>query len=323
MFAARQLIWGRKTKMGIKMKNKRTSARRAATFLAAIGVLVLSSGVALMVTATSASAAKNPVNVCHATGSDSNPYVFIVVDDDSIWSTKKHEWRGHGTHRADPNKTWKSAGTFEGVHHDAGAPKPDFIGSFTDDDGVFHAMDGNITAASCDDIPATDHPTATVDVDFDNPTCDDPSSGSVTVTTSHASVVINPDQASYSIGQSVTVTATAAEGAAFEDGATTVFNHTFQASDAPCKTFTPPVPVVVNPPVVNPPKKPQHHHAANSPAVSSPSAVTPTVVHAGLASATVQDVRGEQGLALMVAGMVMLVGAGGLRLRASVRAPRI
>src|SRR5690349_1248619 len=131
--------------MGNNKATKRPAARRVAAFLAMLGALVMSSGVALMVTATPANAAKNPVGVCHATGSDSNPYVFIVVDDDSIWSTKKHEWRGHGVHRDSPNKQWKSHGFFEGVEHNAGDPKPDFISSFTDDDGVFHPMDGTIT----------------------------------------------------------------------------------------------------------------------------------------------------------------------------------
>jgi hypothetical protein len=51
-------------------------------------------------------------------------------------------------------------------------------------------------------------------------------------------------------------------------------------------------------------------------------AVTPTVVHAGLAS-TIKDMRGEQGLALMVAGMIMLVAAGGLGLRVRGAAARI
>jgi len=69
--------------------------------------------------------------------------------------------------------------------------------------------------------------------------------------------------------------------------------------------------VIVSPPTVNPPKK---HHTTT---------VTPTVVHAGLAGATVQDMRGEQGLALTFAGMMMLVGAGGLTLRVRGSAARI
>jgi hypothetical protein len=51
--------------MGNKKASKRMSARRAATFLAALGVLVMSSGVALMLSATPANAAPDPkVVVC-------------------------------------------------------------------------------------------------------------------------------------------------------------------------------------------------------------------------------------------------------------------
>jgi len=42
-----------------------------------------------------------PVNICHATSSDSNPYVFITVDDDSV------KFAGHLAHRNTPNKQWK------------------------------------------------------------------------------------------------------------------------------------------------------------------------------------------------------------------------
>ncbi len=37
-----------------------------------------------------------PVNVCHATNSDTNPYVFITVDDDSV------KFQGHLAHRNTP-----------------------------------------------------------------------------------------------------------------------------------------------------------------------------------------------------------------------------
>jgi hypothetical protein len=84
-----------------------------------------------------------PVNVCHATSSDTNPFVFITVDDDSA------KFKGHLMHRTDPNKTWKSDGTFNGVAHSAGDPKADLIGDFTDTAGVFHKYDGVITADSC------------------------------------------------------------------------------------------------------------------------------------------------------------------------------
>ncbi len=64
-----------------------------------------------------------PVNVCHATGSATNPYVFITVDDDST------KLRGHLMHRNEPRSN-----------------KPaDLIGDYTDAHGVFHKYDGVIT----------------------------------------------------------------------------------------------------------------------------------------------------------------------------------
>ena len=80
---------------------------------------------------------------------------------------------------------------------------------------------------------------------------------------------------------------------------------------------------VVSPPVDNP--QVESEVVVSPPKAKTPKAhaatVTPTVVEAGL-SGTTQDLRGEQGLALMVAGMVMLVGAGGLGLRVRSAAAR-
>ena len=83
-----------------------------------------------------------PVNVCHATSSDSNPFTFITVDDDSV------KLKGHLMHRDQPNKTWKSDGVFLGQPVKAGDPKPDRIGDYTDSHGVLHAYDGVITSKS-------------------------------------------------------------------------------------------------------------------------------------------------------------------------------
>ncbi|HEX7717777.1 MAG TPA: hypothetical protein VF416_10840 [Marmoricola sp.] len=292
--------------MGIKKASGRVSARRAATFLAALGALVMSSGVALMVTATSADAAQTqhvPVGVCHATSSDTNPYVFIVVDDDSV------KLKGHLMHRDNPNKHWKNAGTYElGGAHGAGDWKRDYIADYTGTDGVHHTLDGDITAASCDDKGDVDLPPAVADVDFTDPTCALPNSGSIDTTGDHVEFTIVPLKDAYSIGDQVTVTATAIGDYKFEEDAQTEWPHTFKASDEPCST-TPPV---VTPPqtesttAVSPPKK--NHTKTHA-------TVTPTVVEAGLSGATVQDMRGEQGLALTFAGMVMLVLAGGLGLR--------
>ena len=84
-----------------------------------------------------------PVNVCHATSSDTNPFVFITVDDDSV------KLKGHLMHRDDPNKTWKSDGVYNSVFHSAGDPKADRIESYTGTDGVYHELDG--TFDSCAD----------------------------------------------------------------------------------------------------------------------------------------------------------------------------
>jgi hypothetical protein len=284
--------------------------------LGVLGALVMSSGVALMVAATPANAAQSqhvPVGICHATSSDTNPYVFITVDDDSA------KFKGHLMHRNSPNKQWKSAGTFEGVDHAAGDPKPDFISDFTDTNGVFHKYDGNITSASCDDVGDVVLP-AVADVDFNDPTCASPNSGTVDTTGQHADFAVTPLKDAYSVGDVVTVDATATDEAAFEEGAQTHWTHTLVASDAPSTS------TVVNPPTtptttsVSPPKAQVKAHVKTK-AKAQVAAVTPTVVHAGLTSVSAQDMRGEQGLALMVAGMIMLVAAGGLGLR--VRGARI
>lgn len=90
-------------------------------------------------------AGHTPVNVCHATSSDSNPYVFITVDDDSVKLTGPN---GHLMHRQTPNKTWKSDGVWRGKTVHAGDLKPDLIGDYTDKQGVKHTYDGEITSKS-------------------------------------------------------------------------------------------------------------------------------------------------------------------------------
>jgi LPXTG-motif cell wall-anchored protein len=124
-----------------------------------------------------------PVNVCHATSSDTNPFVFIVVDDDST------KFKGHLMHRDSPNKTWKSDGTFNGVPHEAGDPKADLIGDYVDSQGTVHTYDGVITAESCvnhDTPPPTscvpETVTITVTVGEQEKTGDEPTCPPVTTT---------------------------------------------------------------------------------------------------------------------------------------------
>jgi hypothetical protein len=274
--------------MGNNKASKRVTARRAATFLAAIGALVMSSGVALMVAATPANAideGATKVGVCHATSSDTNPYVWIVVDDDST------QLEAHLAHRNSPNKKWKSAGTWNGIDHVKGDPKPDYIEGLDE-----------ISQGSCEgEVTPPEETLTEANVLFTNPTCDNENTASWTGVGDNATFEVTSGEAAP--GADITVTATVKDGFTFADDAQSLaFSYKFAAAED-CTVVSPPETPTT---VVSPPKD-----------KTESVAVTPTVVHAGLAGATVQDMRGEQGLALVFAGMVMLVAAGGLRLRGS------
>jgi hypothetical protein len=274
------------------------TARRAATFLAAAGALVMSSGVALMVAATPANAAgegHTPVNICHATSSDTNPYVFITVDDDS----KKFE--AHLEHRNNPNKTWHDDTMWGGVLHAAGSPKPDLI------DG----LDGEITGGVCNQEGDTEDLLTNASVTFIDPSCDNGNVADFTTGGDTANVDFAITSGSKAPGADIVVTATAHDGYVFGGDTDEIdFPHTFGAVED-CTEVTPPTTTDVSPP------KTKHTKT------ESTTVVTPTVVHAGLAGATVQDMRGEQGLALVFGGMLMMVAAGGLGLRLRGSASRI
>lgn len=89
------------------------------------------------------------------------------------------------------------------------------------------------------------------------------------------------------------------ETTVFAPEVTTAWSHTF-AVPTGCTSVAPPI---VDTPSVD-----------TTTDTTSPTVVTPTVVNAGLATDVVQDVRAQQGLALELAGMVLLVCAGGLGL---------
>lgn len=366
--------------MGNKISTR--PLRRFATFTAAVGMLVMSSGVALMVSATPANAANTPVNICHATSSDSNPYVFITVDDDSV------KFKGHLKHRNFPNKTWKDAGTFNGIEHTAGQAKPDLIGDFTDDQNVEHTYDGVITAASCDGN--VEVAPAVAEVDFTDPDCENGNLASYDTAGEHVSFSTSDVAAP---GAHVTVTATADEGFKFEDQTSVQeFEHTFGDVEI-CDIVLPPTQVTPEDPQFIDPDcdtEPSVTLPEDSPATEIPipskkaagpvvqtadangvhyevtgdiapggtvevdataiepnvlsdgatthwehtfpevtgceevsvpetpqetAIATPTVVHAGLTGAIIQkDLRGEQGFALLVAGMIIMMIAGGLGL---------
>lgn len=341
--------------MNMGNKNvKRPVLRRLATFTAALGMLVMSSGVALMVTAGPANAA-NKVGICHATSSDSNPYVFISVDDDSA------KLKGHLQHLTEPNKQWKSDGAFNGVDHEEGDAKRDLIGSFTDDQGVFHEYDGDITEADCNGEVEI---AATADVELVQPDCDNQNTASFE---SLGENVVMPFVADGPLtpGTTVTITATAVEGATFDNESTTMeFEFVIGAAEEGCDIVSPPgevTPVApefvdpdcsTEPQVVLPEPSEDVDYAVSGdvvpggtvevtasavePAVLAEGAesfwthtfaevtgcgevlppgetptVTPTVVSAGLLPGGA-DSQGERGLVLLVAGMLLMLVAGGL-----------
>lgn len=61
-------------------------------------------------------------DVCRATSSMTNPYVFINVSVNAVSHGK-----GHYMHKYAPNKTWKDAAWWNGTSYAAGDPRPDFI----------------------------------------------------------------------------------------------------------------------------------------------------------------------------------------------------
>jgi hypothetical protein len=273
-------------------RNKKPMGRRIAATLGVLGALVMSSGVALMVTATPANAAQK-VTFCHSTGSESNPWIKLTTDTSSFY-------HGHvlAQHTADiyPNVTFKQGKTTVTVPAQG---------------------DQAVLGNNCK--PVGSEPgdlVASATVSFNDPTCASPSSGSISMSVDNGSFNVTPDTDDYTVGDVVSVDAVADQGAAFAAGDQTHWEHTFVASDAPCPTTTDVLPPTTT--VVSPPK-------AKTPKAHTPKAAvsTPTVVHAGLAGVSAQDLRGEQGLALMVAGMFMLVAAGGLGLRLRGVASRI
>ncbi len=100
---------------------------RAATALAAAGALVMSGGLVMLSAPTATATGDNgtpPGNptktgLCHRTASDSNPYVFIEVDDESL-PAHLNDLPGH------PAKQWKTDGTWRNVAHTAGQLKKDY-----------------------------------------------------------------------------------------------------------------------------------------------------------------------------------------------------
>lgn len=229
-----------------------------------------------------------PVNVCHATSSDTNPYVFITVDDDST------KLQGHLAHRNEPNKTWKSDGSWNGVEHLAGDPKADKIETYTDSEGVTHELDGAFTDCGSDTTEPPKPVKTQAYVDFFDPTCENPKAGILSeYNTEQVTATL---EGTVAPGETVTLTFEARPG--FKVVPKSVWTHTYGEVPDKCDKTDPPK----DP---NPPKDPPNHSNPGNPdKPSEPS--EPTLPHTGA----------NLGLSLLGSG---LVGAGGLLLWATRR----
>jgi hypothetical protein len=360
--------------MGNKFK-KPTTARRAASFRAVLGALVISSGVALLVSAPAANATQNDdakVVVCKYVSTPGGKLDHVVVPSASTlpddfngqfpfeWTDAQGQstfgsialrYAADGEQAKDVDPAECNAGAGDISYTEPTCESPTTVDFAVAD--VRHATIGytgdkvpggtiTVTATATSPFKFADGTTtktypshtfnaavdptqppctevsgpklATASVSFQDPTC---ANGNVAkYTTSGDNVTFSSPTAAP--GATVTVTASADEGAAFADESMekSFGPHTFGAVEANCDVVVSPPTDTTTPPtvVVSPPK-------AHTPKAAT--VTTPTVVHAGLASVSTQDLRGEQGLALMVAGMVMLVAAGGLGLRLRGVASRI
>jgi len=270
--------------------------------LGVLGALVVSSGVALMVTATPANANQG-LSVCHpvnGAGETGNGWVVFGPDHASSHIDESLYPDGH---------YWMHT-TSDGRHD------------------VYASENGTCPGAPVEQTRCPDDATAHAGEVV--PEGEDPATYCVAEVTSPETC---PDDATANAGVEIPVgadpnvfcNAVVSSPEVCPDDATAHAGDEIPTGQSPEEFCT--ATVVVSPPggttVVSPPKA--NTPKAHTPKAHTPKAatVTPTVVHAGLAGVSAQDLRGEQGLALMVAGMVMLVAAGGLGLRLRGAASRI
>jgi len=245
---------------------KRLSARRAATFLATLGVLVMSSGVALMAAAT-------PANAIHAPGH--NPKVVVckyvstpggelshvvIVSENTLNSVDEYTPPADGDFWTDAQGGGGGSIALRYATDGEQASDIEASGECPEEgEGPVLCPEGSDNAG--EEIP---------DGETEESFCNDPEEP-----------VVCPEGTD-NAGQEIPEGQTAEE---FCDEAVVIVD--------PPETPT----VIVDPPTTK-----------------TPTVTTPTVVSAGLTDVA-KDMRGEQGLALVFAGMLLLLGAGGLGLR--------
>jgi len=270
---------------------KRPALRRLATFVAALGMLTMSSGVALMSTASAADGPNQegywqtlPGEICTKTdtGAESGGYTVPAVPEGYTWS-KLIIKKGSGNIGVE-NQVFNNP-VVGGIYTWIGF-NPQQSGGWS------HTILCRVP------VVVEEPDVATASISVAQPDCDNENGPGIGFEGTNVVLPFDVD-GTIAPGETVTVTATAVDGAEFAGGGTTkVFDDVvFEAAEEGCDE-------VVNPPGEEP--------GEETPEVEPP-AVTPTVVASGVLP-TGADVRGEQGLALLVAGMILMVVAGGLGL---------
>jgi hypothetical protein len=128
----------------------------AAMKLHRIGAIIAVGALGAVLVGPAAVSATQPdpehkVGICHRTDSDSNPYVYIEVDDAAAETGDKlSDHLGNNDTGHKPTH-WKSDGTFRGVAHSDGDAKDDYLAP----DGASDCEDFVVTTTTTDDTTTT------------------------------------------------------------------------------------------------------------------------------------------------------------------------
>lgn len=268
------------------MKQPRLSTFRT-VLLAAIGLLLASSGVAVLAGPTSADAPVHKSYVCKYVRKP-GAFELLQTGQNPIWVANESLLGHDGVVKVGDQF---SDGQFLSVVIVANTPQLD--------------PEPGLSACPQLEPPPPTQVTASAPT-FSEPTCAAPTASLQLPSTEGVTYTQSGTAAP---GATVTVTATAQPGYALTGQ--TVWEHTFASVPANCGQTLPPEttpPPQVSPPQVSPP---QVSPPAASPPAGAP--VTPAVVHAGYAGTPEQaplPSRGALGWGLLAAGALLLAAAG-------------
>jgi hypothetical protein len=227
----------------------RRTRRRVASAFAAVGALLLSSGM-VMVTAPAANADHNAghggngddkIGICHAPAQLNNPYTYNTVDGSST-----EESEAHFDHARNPEYTWGEAGAWwNGTWYPPNAPRPDLIPGITLPAGTV------VTKGFCDAAASIGPKRTSASVSWQEPSCDNGNQAGWTGTATEG-VTYQPTSGSAAPSSSVVVTAMLAPGYAFPANFDNTFEHTFGPAEDCRGSVTPVDPTVTQPACTGP-----------------------------------------------------------------------